>query len=103
MGKFKTVAIFAAGYVFGARAGQKRYEQIKNWVQGMLGKSAVQGQVDKAGDQTERLVREAKEHLTGSNDNDKNSTHQGWAGTGPHKGANDSGQTLGSSKDPTHG
>ncbi len=31
--KLKTIIIFTAGYILGARAGRKRYEQIKGLVQ----------------------------------------------------------------------
>lgn len=67
MGKIKAIVIFGAGYVLGARAGHRRYEQIKNWAQEMWGKPIVQEQIDKAGDQAAKLAgqaaREAKEHL----------------------------------------
>lgn len=96
MGKIKTIAIFAAGYVVGARAGHKRYEQIKNWVQEMWGKPVVQEQVDKAGEQAGKLTREAKEHLPGSSNGDKKPADQGSTDSGTNQGVNGSGHTPGS-------
>ncbi len=92
MGKIKTVVIFAAGYVVGAKAGHQRYEQIKNWAQEMWGKPAVQEQVDNATEQAGKLAQEAKERLPGFKSNDKDSTDQNSTGSEKDSHGKDSGQ-----------
>lgn len=74
MGKIKTLAIFAAGYVIGARAGHGRYEQLRNWAQEMWGKPVVQEQVGKVSEQAGNLAQQAKEHLPGNHDAQRPST-----------------------------
>lgn len=50
MGFIKTVALFGAGYVLGARAGRGRYEQIKNAAQSLWNSDTVVKGRDKAKD-----------------------------------------------------
>lgn len=99
MGKIKTVVIFAAGYVVGARAGRRRYQQIKNWVQeiknwvqAMWGKPVVQDQIDRAEEQVGKLAHEAMGHLPGFSSDTKAQACQDSAHLSKSSAPKDSGQ-----------
>lgn len=74
MSKIKTVVVFAAGYVLGARAGRLRYEKIKHRAQDLWAKPAVQDRVGRVQEQAGRKVseqvgkatHEVKQRLPGS-------------------------------------
>lgn len=80
MGKLSFIAGVAAGYVLGAKAGQKRYEQIRGRASQVWGSDPVQARVEtvkeavkeqapvlgaKLGDVAKTAGASAKERLTG--------------------------------------
>jgi hypothetical protein len=80
MAKLSFIAGLAAGYVLGAKAGQKRYQQIKAQTDRVWGSAPVQARVDtvkqvvkdqapvvaaKVGDAAKSVGASAKERLTG--------------------------------------
>lgn len=65
MSKIKTILVFAAGYVIGARAGRGRYEDIKYQALKVWDKPAVQHQVDNVADQVGKVAEQAKQYLSG--------------------------------------
>ena len=80
MAKLSFIAGLAAGYVLGAKAGQKRYQQIKSQADRVWGSDPVQARVDtvkqtvkeqapavaaKLGDAAKSAGASAKERLTG--------------------------------------
>ena len=93
MGKLSFIAGLAAGYVLGAKAGHKRYEQIRTKAQSVWSSDPVQTRVDqvretvkdqapavaaKLGDVAKSVGAGAKERLTGEDLPD--SLHRGTDG-----------------------
>jgi hypothetical protein len=48
MVRLKTLIIFGAGYIYGARAGAQRYQEITSLSKGILGSEGVRSMVDRA-------------------------------------------------------
>lgn len=61
MNKILLVLVFALGYVLGARAGRKRYEQIREKAQQLWQAEQVQSAVHSAGDLLENAAERVGE------------------------------------------
>ncbi|GLK19112.1 MULTISPECIES: hypothetical protein [Herbiconiux] len=59
MKKILVIVAFAAGYVVGARAGRRRYEQIRDKAQQLWHDDHVQSAVQSAGDAVEQVAGKA--------------------------------------------
>ncbi|MCS5713599.1 hypothetical protein NVV95_03405 [Herbiconiux sp. CPCC 205716] len=59
MKKILVIVAFAAGYVVGARAGRRRYEQIRDKAQQLWNDDHVQSAVQNAGDKVEQVAGKA--------------------------------------------
>lgn len=89
MSKIKTVVVFTAGYIVGARAGRGRYEQIKRWAKETWGRPIVQEQVEKASEQVSRVGQEVKQHLPGARNDSAEGPEEGFRadpGGGEYRG-----------------
>lgn len=66
MSFFRKILIFGAGYVFGARAGRARYEQIKKQAKKLWDSSVVQKYRKKAKDTASETFQRATNAAMGS-------------------------------------